>query len=945
MPSKLLYVLLLTTSTSWAQKMPARWNELNKLVKTEVEMLEKAQKKGDEVHYRLLELYSERLKLVLERENKAFMDAKDSKKHSHKDSYFKESIRQYSEVRAFGERLLKKYPDSRRRGAMYYTLALNSRDFGRDKRTESYLLSSLKLIKNGTQLRHHAETSLADFYYNEKRFADAVSYYERVVRNEEDEWLPKHLLNLGWCYMKSNRNDEAIESLKKGYFLSVKGGRYVDIREQVLQNLAPFFVFGGRIADGKNFYEKNEKDPIPYLLSLAKRAADKGHGKETESILSSMQEIINDRSLPQHQEDLVLYELDFWRTYKRWDEHLNSSRKLLSLYERDSKEPEKKLVKQKEDGIEKVRSVAGFLQIKTAKDMRKGSDEYSVRDLNRTVAYFNLLRELDSSRKDEYAYFIGETYYAVERFKEAGVHYHLALEDSKVAPDIARQRKILNSLLALTGEEKLAKKENQELLAYTYENHVTIFPKDDMSLQIYPKLFQLHRTEGRDEAAVSAIERYHKNYPKDLSKQQDLMKGLMDDFIKNKSVLKITHWIGEFKKGFLKFDGKTIEQTEIILGQILFVTAQDHVKKGNRSDALKIFEEVYKTTIYPSKVRALAGIQAADVELDMARPVQAMPWLEKSFELFSLKEMEEKTTEITSMLERMAYMREFRGAVRLTDSFLQKTCSLKSKGQDRLWEMSVGFHLVLADDRLSQRSLKENSKCATSSEVSRKLAGQIMWYYYDQNDTSRLISFWHGNKSSLTRDDYVSYLLELYWDRLSHEQRELRQELVKLKDHPKVADLMDEFKHQETLQTRIDKLLATELVDPKLPFDPEAFNPKLEAFLIDVKKVGEEVKPLLSSSHNRVREQTNQQLQGFYGHIYDKIVGLNVQHEDKDFVASFQGEMQKIAKVFQNKAMDFKKVTRSPSGDVTFLSPVDAPLSSVSMDRFPASQVKIGGRP
>lgn len=940
MSSKLLYVLLLTTSTTvWAQQMPARWNELMKLVKTEVELLEKANKKGDEVHYRLLELYSERLKLELERENKAFLDSKDPGKHNTKDSYFSQSLKQYQTVRAFGEELLKKYPDSKRRGAMYYTLALNSRDFGRDKRTEAYLLSALKLIQNGTQLRHHAETSLADFYYNEKRFKEAVSYYEKVVKNEEDEWLPKHMLNLGWCYMKSDRNDDAIEALKKGYFLSVKGGRYVDIREQVLQNLAPFFVFGNRTKDGQDFYVKNEKDPIPYLLSLAKRAADKGQGKETEGILAVMQELIDDRGLPQHQEDLVLYELDFWRTYKRWDEHLASSKKLLSLYKRDAaiEDKEKKLVKQKEDGIEKVRSVAGFLQIKTAKDMKKGTDEFSTRDLTRTVAYFNLLRELDPQRKDEYAYFIGETYYAVERFKDAGVHYHLALEDSKANPDTTRQRKILNSLLALTGEERLPARENQELLAYTYENHVTIFPKDDMSHQIYPKLFQLHRSENRDEAAVSALERYHKNYAVDLSKQQDLMKALMDDFIKQKKVLKITHWIGEFKKGFLKFDAKTIEQTEIILGQILFVTAQDKVKQGDRKGALEIFSEVYKTTIYPSKVRALAGIQAADLELDLARPQEAIGWIEKSLELFTLKEMEEKTAFITAMLERMAYMREFRGAVRLTDSFLQKTCSLKSKGQDRLWEMSISFHLVLADDRLSRDSWKDNAKCASGEDVARKLAGQMLWYYYDQNDTARLISLWNGNKAAFSREDYVSYLLELYWERPAVEQKELRQELMKLKDNAKVAGLMDEFKLQEKFHNRQEELLKTVLIDATKPFDPEAFNPVLESFLLEIKKVGEEVKPLLASEHNRVREQTNQQLQAFYGHVFDKVSSLSFQHEDKDFVASFSAEMLKIAKVFQNKSQEFKKVSRRPSGDATFLSPVDAPVSSVTMDRFPAS--------
>jgi tetratricopeptide (TPR) repeat protein len=938
MPTNLLYVLLLSTSLATAHAeearggMPSRWSELMKLVKAEVEMLENARKKGDEVHYRLLELYSERMKLTLEKENQDFLNAKGADKHGKKDKFFGDSLRQYAEVRSFGEKLLRDYPESVRRGAAYYTLALNSRDFGRDNRTEDYLLKALALIRPGTPLRHHAESSLADFYYNEKRFPESITYYERVVKNDGDEWLPKHLLNLGWCYLKTNRGNEAISTLQRAYANS-KDKRYVDIREQVLQHLAPFFVFGGRVADGMEYYVKSEPDPMPYLLSLAKRAADKGHGKETGDILAKMQELITARGLDKHQEDLVMYELDFYRSYKRWDEHLAASHKLLALHRRDAREPEKKLVDEAADGVEKVRAVAGYLQLQAAKDSKKGEiSEFSARDLIRSVAYFNLLRELDAPRKDEYAYFIGETYYALGKPQEAAKAYRLALEDSKANPVPERQRKTLNSLLALTGEEELPRAQNRELMAYTYENHVEIFPKDDMSLQIYPKLVQLHREEKRDAGAVAALERYHKNYPGELKAQQDMMKGLMDDFIKAKDVIKITHWIGEFKRGFLKFDGKTIEQTEIILGQILFVTAQEHLKKGERAQARRIFEDVFRTTLYPAKVRALAGVQAAEVELDMARPTEAIAWIEKSLELFSERELQEKAAELTAMLERMAYMREFRGAVRLTDTLLKKTCSARSAVQDRLWEMSVGFHLVLADDRTAQQSWADSRGCASRPEVARARAAQVMWFYQDMNDHAALMTFWSSNRKDLSRDDYVAALLDLYWDRPGDGQRELRLELTKLKDHPKVGALMADFKRQEEFQRRRDLLLKTALVEEGKEFDPEAFNPRLEGFLLDLKKIGEEVKPLLESEHAKVREQTHQQLYGFYNQVSDLLVGLSPKHSDADFLASFQSEMRKMAVVFQGKAVDFKKTARSPAGSTTFLSPIMAPHSSVMID-------------
>lgn len=219
------------------------------------------------------------------------------------------------------------------------------------------------------------------------------------------------------------------------------------------------------------------------------------------------------------------------------------------------------------------------------------------------------------------------------------------------------------------------------------------------------------------------------------------------------------------------------------------------------------------------------------------------------------------------------------------------------------------------------------------------MAAHILWYYWDHNDVSRMTSFWDAQKKNLDKDEYVGFLLDLYWDQNEEGQRNLRRELIEVKDHTKVAALMGDFKRQEEFLKRREEILKLSLVELDKPFDPEAFNPRLEKFLLEIKKLSDEVKPLLASEHGKIREQTNQQLQGFYGKVADKLQTLNVVHEDKDFVASFQSEMHKIAKVFQTKVVDFKKATRRPSGDLEFVSPVQAKISISTMDQYSA-----GGR-
>ena len=239
---------------------------------------------------------------------------------------------------------------------------------------------------------------------------------------------------------------------------------------------------------------------------------------------------------------------------------------------------------------------------------------------------------------------------------------------------------------------------------------------------------------------------------------------------------------------------------------------------------------------------------------------------------------------------------------------------------------------------MTRNGFSDAAKCASSAEVSNKMAAHILWYYWDQNDVSRMTGFWDGHKKYLSRDEYVTYLLDLYWDQPEAGQKTLRSELKSLKDHAKIAALMDDFKNQEKFQARREQILKMELLDATKPFDGDAFNAKLEGFLLEIKKLAEEVKPLLASEHGKIREQTNQQLQGFYADVSDKLQGLVPANEEKEFIASFQSEMHNIAKVFQTKVVDFKKATRRPSGDVTFASPVQPSLSSTVIDQLPGGR-------
>ena len=71
----------------------------------------------------------------------------------------------------------------------------------------------------------------------------------------------------------------------------------------------------------------------------------------------------------------------------------------------------------KPDAIEKLGTLAGFLQIKVAKDMKEDSSAFKESALSVVLKFFEHLITLDHTRKVEYYYFRAETYYSVRQWK------------------------------------------------------------------------------------------------------------------------------------------------------------------------------------------------------------------------------------------------------------------------------------------------------------------------------------------------------------------------------------------------------------------------------------------------------------------------------------------------------------------------------------------------
>ena len=902
----LLFAIFLISSahaTAPDAKKPDRWHKLMDLVGQEMKILESAKRKGVEIKYRMLELHSERLKLIHEKNNREFMVAsRKIKSGRDKEKYFTETRSYYNLTKEFGLKILREEARNSRKAEVMYALALNSRDYGKDNITEKYLLDVIKMVKDPkNSLRHHAETALADYYYNEKKFPEAITYYERVIKKTEDDWMTKHLFNLSWCYLKNREFDQAITTIKKSYFES-KNPVYVNIKDQVLENIGSFYVYAGRPLDGLEFYLENEKNPLPYLMPMALKASDKGHEKETKQILDAAQKVVDKNELYEHQEELLHTYLDFYRHYSRFEDHEKMSRMMVAYYKKAEQEiaRDKKTkfqVSMKEDAIEKMRSLAGFLQVKLAKDIKKDESSYDKDEMEIVLNYFSHLITLDVKRRVEYYYFRAETYYSVKRYSLAAASYVEAVTESKTVKNTDLARKSLNSLLALTAQEELDKDENKKYLIFAYSEHVALWPRDEKSEKIFPKLFEIYREAYDDKKATDVIAAYHNAYPEHLVEQQTFMTKILDQFIEKKNTLKLTSWLAQFKKGFLKFSKATIDKTELVLGNILFIQYQEMAKKGERLEAAKGFEGLYVHKLYPDKVKYQAAFFAAMAYLELGETVKSFHWQELAHARMTETEKLERREEQLKMTERTYRLQDFKTSFRLAEILLKKYCSLKDQTQNRFYEIAVMTSLVEEKPSETERVINEYSKCLQKPETRDSSLAQIYQFHEKRGNFFDLRLFVKRHNKAPYTDQYRYSLQKWYWEKTDiNLKHHILREFSELK-HPETETWLAEINLYNQAKLDMQKIIGS-VVWKKPQFDGEAFNKSLEKYLLKLKHFKDRYHSLTESSQIDLAILTTRSFSEVYLHIGQTIQGLSPKGMDPEIMNQFKTAMKKLSEQF-----------------------------------------------
>ncbi len=255
--------LFLFISTAFAQKLTLdeRRTKILKIVDeelAEVSRLAKQQNyKDPNILVRMSELNLEKARLWKEVENEKFLAIPPEKRRDmNKDSFFSKSTKYFNDANQTAYAVVTRFPKYKGLNEVYYILAFNNKELGRHEEAQKFFkLSNAKASKGNDKVGAKSRLALADYYFNDHKYKEAVGLYETSINVLDEKWWTKDAFNLAWCYYRTRRYEKAISLMQEVHEKS-SNSKYVDMRGQVERDIGIFYVDSNRLKDAITFYEK-----------------------------------------------------------------------------------------------------------------------------------------------------------------------------------------------------------------------------------------------------------------------------------------------------------------------------------------------------------------------------------------------------------------------------------------------------------------------------------------------------------------------------------------------------------------------------------------------------------------------------------------------------------------------------------------------------------------
>ncbi|MGE4232954.1 MAG: tetratricopeptide repeat protein [Bacteriovoracia bacterium] len=215
---------------------------------------------------RLAELYTEKYRFYFLKENEIYQkqlsEGLKPKRVDHE-----KSLNMIHLSKAACEAILKSKVHFNKMDQVYYFLGYNLQELGRKKDSDRYFrIIADKYPKS--VFAPEAYRTLGDNAFDNKKYKEAVFYYEKAARYTNVPSYSKTLYQLAWAYFKTRRRSDAVRLMKQ--VIEQASDKYVGLKDEGLNDLVLFYSEAGKFGEAKAYFSRISDGDERYLQALSK---------------------------------------------------------------------------------------------------------------------------------------------------------------------------------------------------------------------------------------------------------------------------------------------------------------------------------------------------------------------------------------------------------------------------------------------------------------------------------------------------------------------------------------------------------------------------------------------------------------------------------------------------------------------------------------------------
>lgn len=915
----MLFFILLSKSLSTDKQAVQAISSLKQrensllLINAQIAEIKKNKITGPELQYRLIELYSDRLKIIRDEENARFLKESAVNKKINKASFFTKSMEEYKKIDNFGRAVIQKNPTYIRIGEIYLTLGLNARDFaGDENQSEKYLLTGLEITPKNSPLIYHFKVALAEHFYTTKNFSKSELYYQDVVKNKENEMLTKHLHNYAWCLIQSNKLEYALKIVHYGYALSDTNNKkyYADMKEPLLYTAAYLYLATKKIEEGISFISKNAVAPGEFLVNFAYKNLEIGDASKTKLILDSFKNICIQKKDREGEVKTYLAMLDIYKKNNDITNHFNTLKDFIKVKDY----PELSL-DDKKNAISEITNIAGLMQRRTLesvdRDLKKRNN-FKPEMLEITLKYFDALMILDATKKDQYSFFQAETLYGSLEYERALEAYKRTFEMPKGTGKEDLKKKSLTSMLAILAEPSLDPKKVMSLSFYVYQKYLALYPQDELSRKLFPKLFNLYVKNNQYIEANELIIPFSTAFPQEKEVQKGMIATVVEDSLKKKDLALVLFWFNKTKSGFLGFDENFKTKLEAAVASLYFERIASLEKDNKKEEAVLEYLKIYNNNNFGSKIKSKAVFNASALYLELGKFQESYNYLKMSLTILTPQETFELKDKILKISKQYYVYQELGLAADLSKMMLEKYCKEKFVEKQEFFSQATYFYLIDGKIQQSLQSLSLGKTCLIEDQKQEEVLLQNLKELAEVQNLEGLNVYYNAfGKSESLNKYFTDAYLGMYWSALEYNQLEKSNQIKGILSN--LGKNNNTIKSLFSAQEFVEKMRSESFYffTPSEKFKEELFQKELDQAFKKLTQYTDIASEKLKLGYPQITLDIYRNLVRGYDKLANEVDAMNPSDEGPAYLKTFKEAMKPIVDGLRKKSQDFKKISQN----------------------------------